>query len=97
MSVKDYVLVNAGPYKKDPVDTRIISNARNGKGAMIVSQADVGGIRQIQKWRRSLIQTATAFRIIGKSITVSIRKIQTMSTKIQMETGILILKNTSTG
>jgi len=54
--VKDFVLAHAGarPADRDPVDERIISNIKNGKGKIIASQDDVGGWPNLAENRREL-------------------------------------------
>lgn len=54
--VEAWVLANAGarPADRDPVDQRIVKSVREGKGAILKSQADVGGWPVLAENRREL-------------------------------------------
>jgi hypothetical protein len=54
--VEEWVLANAGarPADRDPVDKRIVSNVKNGKGKIIASQKDVGGWPKLAENHRKL-------------------------------------------
>jgi len=58
--VEEWVLANAGarPADRDPVDTRMITDVRNGTGKIISSQKDVGGWPKLAENHRKLIVPA---------------------------------------
>lgn len=53
--VREHVLANAGaqPWQRDPIDARIIEEARAGKGAIIDDQSQVGGYPTYRETRRA--------------------------------------------
>ncbi len=52
--VPEWVLANAGarPWDRDPIDQRLIEEARTGTGKIIDSETEVGGRAAIPGWKR---------------------------------------------
>ena len=56
--VQDAVIANAGatPWNRDPIDRRIVADVIEGRGAIIDSQAEVGGYPAYPETRRPFVE-----------------------------------------